>query len=80
MPFALGLAIALQCGSAMADSVPFWGAKTSVAIDTPIGQLKRGEFLWMGEAFSAGPVVMVVSLTDKRLTFIVTAFSLARLP
>jgi hypothetical protein len=30
--------------------VPFWGAKASVPIDTPINQLKKGEFLWMGEA------------------------------
>src|SRR5271156_467436 len=51
---------------ALADSVPFWGAKDSVPIDTPIIQLKKGEFLWMGEALSTGPVVMVVSITEQR--------------
>jgi hypothetical protein len=51
---------------AFADSVPFWGAKASVPIDTPISQLKKGEFLWMGEAVSTGPVVMVVSITEQR--------------
>src|SRR5579862_6651243 len=51
---------------ALADSVPFWGAKASVPIDTPISQLKKGEFLWMGEAVSTGPVVMVVSITEQR--------------
>jgi len=51
---------------ALADSVPFWGAKDSVPIDTPIIQLKKGEFLWMGEAVSTGPVVMVVSITEQR--------------
>src|SRR5271169_4856530 len=51
---------------ALADSVPFWGAKASVPIDTPINQLKKGEFLWMGEAVSTGPVVMVVSITEQR--------------
>src|SRR5277367_7177111 len=51
---------------ALADSVPFWGAKASVPIDTPINQLKKGEFLWMGEAVTAGPVVMVVSITEQR--------------
>src|SRR6202522_3328677 len=51
---------------ALADSVPFWGAKTSVPIDTPINQLKKGEFLWMGEAVTTGPVVMVVSITEQR--------------
>src|SRR5260370_17701377 len=51
---------------ALADSVPFWGAKASVPIDTPISQLKKGEFLWMGEAVITGPVVMVVSITEQR--------------
>jgi L,D-transpeptidase catalytic domain len=57
--------VALQV-PALADSVPFWGAKDSVAIDTPINKLKKGEFLWMGEAVSTGPVVMVVSITEQR--------------
>ena len=51
---------------ALADSVPFWGAKASVPIDTPIYELKKGEFLWMGEAVTTGPVVMVVSITEQR--------------
>jgi L,D-transpeptidase catalytic domain len=51
---------------ALADSVPFWGAKTSVAADTPIDQLKKGEFLWMANAVSSGPIVMVVSITEQR--------------
>ena len=51
---------------AQADSVPFWGAKASVPIDTPINRLKKGEFLWMGEAVTTGPVVMVVSITEQR--------------
>lgn len=51
---------------ARADSVPFWGAKASVPIDTPIGRLKKGEFLWMAEAVTTGPVVMVVSITEQR--------------
>jgi L,D-transpeptidase catalytic domain len=50
----------------LADSVPFWGAKDSVPIDRPINHLKPGEFLWMGEAVSTGPVVMVVSITEQR--------------
>jgi hypothetical protein len=52
--------------AAFADSVPFWGAKASVPIDTPIYQLKKGDFLWMGEALTTGPVVMVVSITEQR--------------
>ena len=61
-----GLAAAMHLNSACADSVPFWGAKASVSIDTPIDKLKKGEFLWMGDAFTSGPVVMVVSLTEQR--------------
>ena len=55
--------VALQA-PALADSVPFWGAKASVPIDTPIDQLKKGEFLWMGEAVTTGPVVVVISITE----------------
>src|SRR5271155_2676294 len=60
------MACAAPQAPALADSVPFWGAKTSVPIDTPINQLKKGEFLWMGEAVTTGPVVMVVSITEQR--------------
>jgi len=58
-------ALALQA-PADADSVPVWGAKGSVPIDTPIGELKKGQFLWMGNAVASGPVVMVVSLNEQR--------------
>ena len=60
------VAFAAPQAPALADSVPFWGAKSSVPIDTPINQLKKGEFLWMGEAVTTGPVVMVVSITEQR--------------
>jgi hypothetical protein len=63
---AAALAFLMQCGAVQAGSVPFWGAKASVPIDTPLSQLKKGEFLWMGEAVTSGPVVMVVSLTEQR--------------
>jgi hypothetical protein len=62
----LGIAaLALQAPTQSA-SVPFWGAKASVPIDTPIDGLKKGEFLWMGDAVASGPVVMVVSLNEQR--------------
>jgi hypothetical protein len=60
---AMGMALPTP---ALAESVPFWGAKASVPIDTPIDQLKKGEFLWMAEAVTTGPVVMVVSITEQR--------------
>jgi L,D-transpeptidase catalytic domain len=51
---------------AQADSVPFWGARASVPIDTPISRLKKGEFLWMGDALTSGPLIMVVSITEQK--------------
>jgi len=62
----IALDAAAVLSPAQADSVPFWGAKASVPIDTPINRLKKGEFLWMGEAVTSGPVVMVVSITEQR--------------
>jgi len=62
----LSVTIVVLQAPALADSVPFWGAKASVPIDTPITQLKKGEFLWMAEAVTTGPVVMVVSITEQR--------------
>jgi hypothetical protein len=50
----------------LADSVPFWGAKESVPAGTPIGELKKGQFLWMADAVSSGPILMVVSITEQK--------------
>ncbi len=62
----LGLACAGTHFAADAESVPYWGARVSAPIDTPIDQLKHGEFLWLGDAVSSGPLVMVVSITEQR--------------
>jgi hypothetical protein len=62
----LALAAAFLEAPVLADSVPFWGAHASVPIDTPIGDLKKGQFLWMGGAVTTGPLVMVVSITEQR--------------
>jgi len=66
--FFLALAVfaAVLSGVARADSVPFWGAKASSPVDTPLDSLKKGEFIWVGDVVTAGPVVMVVSLTEQR--------------
>ncbi|HVN46614.1 MAG TPA: L,D-transpeptidase [Steroidobacteraceae bacterium] len=50
----------------LASSVPFWGAHASRPIDTPVDKLRPGEFIWIGDAVSAGPMVMVVSLSEQR--------------
>jgi hypothetical protein len=62
----MALGGALLQAPVLADSVPFWGAHTSVPIDTPINDLKKGQFLWMGGAVTMGPLVMVVSVTEQR--------------
>ena len=59
------MSVTLQSAS-LAKSVPFWGATRSVPIDTPIAQLRRGEFLWMSAAVTVGPLVMVISLSEQR--------------
>jgi L,D-transpeptidase catalytic domain len=70
MTYRLSLVLAFSGGllstAALADSVPFWGAKASVAIDTPIDSLKKGEFLWIGNVVTSGPIVMVVSISEQR--------------
>jgi hypothetical protein len=62
----VGIGIAGLHLAAHATSVPFWGAHASVSIDTPIEQLRPGEFIWMGDAVSSGPMVMVVSISEQR--------------
>jgi len=51
---------------ASASPVPYWGAHASASIDTPIDELKPGEFIWMGDAVTSGPMVMIVSITEQR--------------
>lgn len=49
-----------------AAAVPFWGAKQSSPADTAPGALKPGEFVWNPGVAPAGPIVVVVSLTEQR--------------
>lgn len=46
-------------------AAPFWGAKHSAPADTPIDDLKPGEFIWEGKLEPKGPVVVVVSLPEQ---------------
>jgi L,D-transpeptidase catalytic domain len=62
----LGIVAVALHAPVLADSVPFWGAHESVPIDTPISQLKKGQFLWLGNAVTAGPLIMVVSITEQK--------------
>lgn len=63
---ALSLASVFSYAPVLDAAVPFWGAKASLPADTPTNQLQHGEFIWMGEAVTSGPVVMVVSLVEQK--------------
>jgi hypothetical protein len=49
-----------------ASAVPFWGAKAPMPAGTDPATLRPGEFTWKGDAVPAGPIVVVVSLTEQR--------------
>jgi len=42
------------------------GAKNSAPIDTPLDQLKPGQFIWATELVPEGPLVMVISIVEQR--------------
>jgi L,D-transpeptidase catalytic domain len=58
------LAAILLAPSAFA--VPFWGATVSRAPETPLTDLRPGEYIWNPAAAGEGPVVVVVSLDEQR--------------
>jgi len=60
----LALSLSLLCGTAI-SAVPVWGARQSSPADTPLTQLKPGEWIWGGDN-RAGPLAVVVSLTEQR--------------
>lgn len=51
---------------AMAQKMPFWGAKEPLPFDTMPAQLKKGEFTWAPGVAPAGPILVVVSLEEQR--------------
>ena len=62
------LAAWLACAPVEAR-MPFWGAKESRPADTPVSELKQGEFIWFGDAIRSGPLLMVVSI-DTQLAYV----------
>lgn len=66
MTRALGVALALAAVAFAAQAVPFWGAKTSMPVDTDPAKLEPGEFIWAGDAIPSGPIVVLVSLIEQR--------------
>ena len=52
--------------STVITAEPFWGAKASSPADTPLANLKPGEFIWESQAEPSGPIVIIVSLPEQR--------------
>jgi len=59
------VACLIVCATSAA-AVPFWGAQQSLPADTDPSTLKPGEFIWDGNAVTAGPVLVAVSLEEQR--------------
>lgn len=59
----LGLLLA---SATLVAKTPFWGAHETLPADTPIADLKEGEFIWFGDVTRSGPLLMVVSLDEQR--------------
>src|SRR5262245_29372393 len=63
------LGILALCAALPVEAAPFWGARESKPADTSVASLKHGEFIWLGDAITTGPIVIVVSL-DRQLGFV----------
>ncbi len=59
-------AMALATAVIVHAGAPFWGATESMPAETAPAALKPGEFVWDAAAAPAGPIVVVVSLTEQR--------------
>lgn len=49
-----------------AANTPFWGARESRPANTPIADLQKGEFIWLGDVSRTGPLLLVVSIDEQR--------------
>src|SRR5262245_52260084 len=62
----IALLLACLCAVAFAAKIPVWGARESRPADTPIADLKKGEFIFLGDGQRKGPLLMIVSLDEQR--------------
>jgi hypothetical protein len=60
------LLIAVLVAGPVEAAVPFWGDRASRPPETDPAALEPGQFVWEGDAVTAGPIVVVVSLDDQR--------------
>jgi len=59
------LTLLLLVAAADCAATPFWGAKHSSAADTPLADLKPGQFIWEGQLEPNGPIMVVVSVPEQ---------------
>jgi hypothetical protein len=62
----IALSVSMARAMPAVASVPVWGAKVSSPADTPPAKLKPGEWIWGGRPVGAGPMAVIVSLTEQR--------------
>lgn len=60
------IAACLVLFASLVDAAPYWGARNSMPVDTPPADLKPGEWIWGGDDRTAGPMAVIVSLTEQR--------------
>lgn len=60
------LLMAMLLVSPTSFAVPFWGDTHSSPVDTPLDRLPAGAWIWGGDDEQAGPMAVIVSLTEQR--------------
>lgn len=63
---AAGAAVLAAFAPLAVRAEPAWGAAKSSPVDTPPAALRPGQWIWAGDRAAAGPMVMVVSLSEQR--------------
>ena len=64
--FFRGLLLSVSLMTFLPKLVLAQAATASVPADTALSDLKPGQFIWMPEVVSEGPLVMVISITEQR--------------
>jgi hypothetical protein len=60
------LLILLTALAGSAAAVPQWGDRASMPASTDPATLRPGQFVWVADAVTAGPILVVVSLDEQR--------------
>ncbi|HEY0198743.1 MAG TPA: L,D-transpeptidase [Rhodanobacter sp.] len=61
-----GVLLSALLSTSLRAAVPVWGATRSSPVDTPLAELKPGEWIWAGPIDGPGPIAVIASLTEQR--------------